>query len=195
MSENSRSEGTGIGEELAVLGEETAQEIRTYVSTVREVASGSAPETAIPLLLLALSQILVTGARLGAITDIVPAERFEPDSGPDPDLDPLRQGLANLFDGLDEYADLVDPVTSLEVTRGALSNDVALVCEGLWHGLRHYEAGRVTEALWWWQFSYLSSWGERAASALRVLQTVLAHLRLDADDETVADAEFDALHP
>ena len=195
MSENSRSEGTGIGEELAVLGEETAQEIRTYVSTVREVASGSAPETAIPLLLLALSQILVTGARLGAITDIVPAERFEPDSGPDPDLDPVRQGLANLFDGLDEYADLVDPVTSLEVTRGALSNDVALVCAGLWHGLRHYEAGRVTEALWWWQFSYLSSWGERAASALRVLQTVLAHLRLDADDETVADAEFDALHP
>jgi hypothetical protein len=195
MSENTRSEGTGIGEELAVLGEETAQEIRTYVSTVREVASGSAPETAIPLLLLALSQILVTGARLGAITDIVPAERFEPDSGPDPDLDPVRQGLANLFDGLDEYADLVDPVTSLEVTRGALSNDVALVCAGLWHGLRHYEAGRVTEALWWWQFSYLSSWGERAASALRVLQTVLAHLRLDADDETVADAEFDALHP
>jgi uncharacterized protein DUF5063 len=195
MSENHRSENTRAGEELAILGEETAQDIRTYVTTVREVASGSAPETAIPLLLLALSQILVTGARLGAITDIVPAERFEPDSGPDPDLDPVRQGLANLFDGLDEYADLVDPVTSLEVTRGALSNDVALVCEGLWHGLRHYEAGRVTEALWWWQFSYLSSWGERAASALRVLQTVLAHLRLDADDETVADAEFDALHP
>ncbi len=63
------------------------------------------------------------------------------------------------------------------------------------HGLRHFESGRVDEALWWWQFSYLSSWGARAAAALRVVQSILAHLRLDADDELVADAEFDALHP
>jgi len=28
-----------------------------------------------------------------------------------------------------------------------------------------------------------------------VLQSVLAHLRLDADEETVSSAEFDALHP
>ncbi|HET8598778.1 MAG TPA: DUF5063 domain-containing protein [Segeticoccus sp.] len=186
---------TGASADLRLLAEETAREARTFVSTVREVASGSAPESAIPLLLLALSQVLVTGARLGAITDIVPAERYEPDSGPDPDLDPVRQGLANLFEGIDDYADLVDPVTSLEVTRGSVSNDVSMICEGLGHGLRHYDAGQVTEALWWWQFSYLSSWGERAASALRLLQGVLSHLRLDADEETVADAEFDALHP
>ncbi|HET7304767.1 MAG TPA: DUF5063 domain-containing protein [Segeticoccus sp.] len=181
--------------DLRVLADETAREARTFVTTVQEVASGSAPESAIPLLLLALSQVLVTGTRLGAITDVVPADRFEPDTGPEDDLDPVRQGLANLFEGIDEYADLVDPVTSLEVTRGAVSNDVALVCEGLGHGLRHYDEGRLTEALWWWQFSYLSSWGERATSALRVLHTLLSHLRLDADDETVADAEFDALHP
>jgi hypothetical protein len=36
--------------------------------------------------------------------------------------------------------------------------------------------------------------GVRAASALRVLQSMLGHLRLDVDAETVADAEFDALH-
>ena len=46
------------------------------------------PDIAIPVLLLALSQSLLAGARLGAITDIVPSERFEPDAGPDPDVDP-----------------------------------------------------------------------------------------------------------
>ena len=73
--------------------------------------------------------------------------------------------------------------------------DVAAVASDLAHGMRHFESGRVDEALWWWQFSYLSSWGSPAASALRVVLSILAHLRLDADDELVADAEFDALHP
>jgi hypothetical protein len=158
------------------------------------VASGSSPDSAIPILLLAVSQALAFGARLGAIQDVVPSERFEPDDGPDPDVEPLRTGLANLFEGLDEYADILDPLTSAEVVPGALSNDLADVATDLAHGLRHFEAGRVDEALWWWQFSYLSSWGVRAASALRVLQSVLAHLRLDADAEVVADAQFEALH-
>ena len=68
------------------------------------------------------------------------------------------------------------------------------ITEALTHGLAHHAAGRTAEALWWWQFSYLSAWGERAAMAVRVLQGLLAHVRLDADDEVVADAEFDALH-
>jgi hypothetical protein len=72
---------------------------------------------------------------------------------------------------------------------------VVEIVAALGHGLSHYDDGRPIEALWWWQFSYLSTWGDRAASSLRVLQSVLAHLRLDADEETVASAEFDALHP
>lgn len=181
--------------ELASLAEDTAAEARAYLQTVRDIAAGGDTDTAIPLLLLALSQVLVTGARLGAITDVVPTERFEADPGPDTDVDPLREGMGDIFQGIDEYADLVDPLTSLELSRGSIAADVADIAEGLLHGLRHYEQGRVTEALWWWQFSYLSSWGERAASALRVLQRILGHLRLDADEETVSDAEFDALHP
>ena len=180
---------------LAAIADATAAEARGYLGAVTEVASGSNPDTAIPVLLLAVSQVLVTGARLGAINDVVPSERFEPDAGPDPDVDPVRGGLANLFEGIDEYVDVIDPLTSGEVARGALSDDLADVAAALVHGLRHYEDGRADEALWWWQFSYLSTWGERAASALRVLQSVLGHLRLDADDETVADAEFEALHP
>ncbi len=180
--------------ELRHLADETSTDAQAYLDAVTEVAAGAAPETAIPVLLLALSQTLLAGARLGAITDVVPSERFEPDAGPDPDVDPVRIGLANLFEGLDEYADVVDPMTSGEVVRGSLSDDLADVATDLAHGLRHFRAGRVDEALWWWQFSYLSTWGVRATAALRVLQSMMGHLRLDVDHETVADAEFEALH-
>jgi len=181
--------------DFAVLAEDCATDAKVFVTTVADIASGSAPDAALPMTLLALSQVLIMGARLGAIEDVVPEERFEADPGPDPELDPLRESLANLFDGIDEYADVIDPVTSTDLTTGSVSNDLVEVIAALAHGLSHYEAGRVAEALWWWQFSYLSDWGERAAMALRVVQTLLAHIRLDADDEVVAEAEFDALHP
>lgn len=181
--------------DLDVLARQTAVEAREFLATVTEVATGESPGTAIPLLLLATSQLLLAGARLGAIEDVVPEERFEPDPGPDADLDPLRTNLANLLEGLDEYADVVDPVTTPELAQGSLSNDLSDIALDLSHGLRHVDAGRTIEGLWWWQFSYLSSWGERAAASLRVLQSVLKHLRCDADEETVASAEFDALHP
>jgi Domain of unknown function (DUF5063) len=183
-----------MSDDLTILADESATDARAYLATVTEVASGTAPDAAIPMTLLALSQVLVMGARLGAIQDIVLEERFEADTV-EAELDPLRAGVANLFEGLDEYADLVDPVTSTELATGSVSNDVALVAAAMSHGLRHYNAGRISEALWWWQFSYLSDWGERAAAALRVLQSLLGHIRLDADAETVSDAEFDALHP
>ena len=189
------SEELVILDELMDLGEESAREARAYLSAVTEVATGSSPDTAIPLLLLAVSQVLVAGARLGAITDVVPDERFEADPGPDADVDPVRQGLANLFEGLDEYVHVVDPLVGVAVAKGSLSNDLADVAAALVHGLQHYEGGRVSEALWWWQFSYLSSWGDSATRALQVLQAVLGHIRLDADSDTVAEAEFDALHP
>jgi hypothetical protein len=184
-----------VDQELILLAGESARDAQIYLSTVREVAAGAAADTAIPVLLLATSQLLLAGSRLGAIQDIVLEERFEADPGPEPDLDPLHVNLANLFEGLDDYADVVDPVTTAELTRGSLSNDIVEIVAALEHGLKHYDEGRLVEALWWWQFSYLSTWGDRAASSLRVLHSVLAHLRLDADEETVAEAEFDALHP
>ncbi len=183
------------GSDWATLGEESAADARMYLLTVREIASGEAADAALPMLLLALSQVLVMGARLGAVEDVVPDERFEADAGPDLELDPMRESLATLFEGLDEYADVVDPLTTPELGVGSVSNDLVEVASALGHGLSHYEAGRSLEALWWWQFSYLSDWGERAAAALRVVQGLLAHIRLDADEETVASAEFDALHP
>ena len=181
--------------DLSSLAELVARESRGYLSTVTEVAAGANPEAAIPLLLLAVSDILGAGARLGAMVDIVPAERFEPDLGPDADLDPLRAALENAFDGLDDYLEVVDPVLGAEVEMSTISGDVVLVAGALAQGLRHFEAGQELEALWWWQFSYLSAWGERATNVLRVLLSVLGHLRLDVDDDVAAAAEFDALHP
>ena len=188
------SKEQAVPDDLVLLAEETALEARTYLATIRGVASGQSPESAIPLMLLAVSQVLVTGARLGAINDILPAEQFEPDLGSPEEVDGLRDQLESLLSGIDEYVDVVDPLLQGAVVSGYLSGDLAAIAGNLVHGLRHHAEGAVTEALWWWQFSYLSSWGSTAASALRVLQSLLSHIRLDADEDTVAEAQFEALH-
>lgn len=193
MSED-RVQVSTVDDVVAELARECAAQAASYVQTIREIASGENAAAAIPMGLLALSQVLVMGARLGAIEDVVPRDRFESDPGPDLDLDPLLDGLRRQFDGLDDYTDVVDPVTSTEVAPGSLCADLTEIAASLLHGLQHHDAGDDSEALWWWQFSYLSQWGVRASMALRVLQTLLGHVRLDADDEVVAEAEFEALH-
>jgi hypothetical protein len=179
--------------DLLGVARSVADECRSYLSTVTEVAAGSTPDATIPLLLLAVSDMLAAGARLGAMQDVVPPERFEPDVGADPDVDPLHVALANVLDGLDDYPEIVDPVLGPEIGDATLSGDLVAIGAALAQGLRHYEAGQVLEALWWWQFSYLSVWGERASSVLRVLQVMLGHLRLDVEDDVAAEAEYDAL--
>ncbi len=185
----------GVPADLRELADVVADEARRFVSTVTEVAAGANPEAAIPLLLLAVSDVLGAGARLGAVVDVVPAERFEPDVGPETDLDPLRASLENLLDGIDGYLEIADPVLGGETVTSTMSGDLVMVVGSLVQGLRHHSVGQVTEALWWWQYSYLANWGERASSCLRVLQTVLAHLRLDVDEDVASEAEFQALHP
>ncbi|MDD9207532.1 DUF5063 domain-containing protein [Georgenia sp. 10Sc9-8] len=180
--------------DLRVLAAAMATESARYLDTVTEVAAGSSPDAAIPLLLLAVSDVVAAGARLGAITDVVPEERFEPDDGPEPDPDALRTSLANVLDGLDEYREIPDPLVDIAPVTGSLSADLGEVATALRRGLQHYRAGQEVEALWWWQYSYLSSWGDRAAAALRALLSVLGHLRLDVDAEVAAEAEFEALH-
>lgn len=180
--------------DLRAVADSVARECRSFLTTVTEVGAGSNPDAAIPLLLLAVSDVLAVGARLGAIVDVVPSERYEPDVGPDADVEPLRAALAGVLDGLDEYAEVVDPVLGTEIGAATLSGDLVSITGALVQGLRHFDRGHVLEALWWWQFSYLSSWGERASSALRTLQTLLAHLRLDVEDDVAAEAEYDALH-
>jgi Domain of unknown function (DUF5063) len=184
----------GMIADLRSVAASVAVQAQHYLRTCAEVASGAAPEAAIPLLLLAASDVLGAGARLGAMVDVVPAVRFEPDAGEETDLDPLGVGLARVLDGIDEYAEIIDPVLSAEAGEAMLSSDLTTIASALAQGLQHYEAGNAIEALWWWQFSYLSNWGERAASAVRMLVLILGHLRLDVADDIAEEAVFDALH-
>lgn len=180
-------------DDLHEIAETFAGQATTFLRATTQIASGGAPAAAIPLLLLATSEILAAGARLGAIIDVVPSERFEPDSGPDTDLDPLRTGLARALDGLDDYVEIIDPILGPDAGPATLSADIADIASALTQGLAHFDAGHELEALWWWQFSFLSLWGERAAGAARVLHVILAHLRLDVEDDVAAEAEYDAL--
>ena len=45
----------------------------------------------------------------------------------------------------------------------------------------------MAEALWWWQYSYVADWGNIASAALRALQSVVAHDRLDIDFESESE--------
>lgn len=187
-------DNTELDTDLLALGTAVAASAEHYLETTQKVASGDSPDAAIPLLLLAVSDLSAVGARLGAIVDVVPAHRFEPDDGPEFDVEPLRDSLMQVLDGVDEYYWVQDPVVGPAVSTESLSNDLTDVAQALAVGLRHHRAGNASEALWWWQFSYLSDWGESAASATRVLLSIIAHLRLDVDDDVAAEAEFDALH-
>lgn len=169
---------------------EIADQVESFVVAVREIAAGEDPDYAISLLLLEISQLLLAGGRLGAISDVVPEERFEPDPGFDPDVEGVRTSLANLLEPIDEYASLFDPYAhDAEVFTARISDEVADVMSDLLHGVLHYRAGRAAEALWWWQFSYLSNWGSSASSVLRALHSVVSHVRLDAvtDEATMVE--------
>ncbi|MFI9103809.1 DUF5063 domain-containing protein [Streptomyces fildesensis] len=156
-------------------------QIESFILSVREVAKGDDPDSAVPYLLLEVSQLLLAGGRLGAHEDIVPDERYEPDIGPEPDADELRQHLAALLEPIDVYSEVFDPYVPRSTPVACrISDDMADVVTDLTHGLAHFRAGRVSEALWWWQFSYLSNWGPTASASLRALQSLVAHVRLDS---------------
>ena len=171
-------------DDLSDFTAEVADQIESFIVSVREIAAGESPDTAVSLLLLQVSQLLLAGGRLGAIQDVVPDERFEPDTGSDADVEGIRASLANLLEPIDEYHEVFDPYGDRDVVEMRLSDDIADVVTDLVHGLQHYRAGRSLEALWWWQFSYLSNWGGTATAVLRALQSVVSHVRLDADVET-----------
>lgn len=167
-------------EDLADFAAEIADQVESFVIAVREIARGDEPGGAVALLLLEVSQLMLAGGRLGAIGDVVPTERFEPDAGPDPDIDELRERLARLLGPIDRYVEVFDPYESPpSAATFVISDDLADVTADLLHGLQHFRAGRAIEALWWWQFSYVSHWGTHAGAALRALQSVVAHARLD----------------
>lgn len=159
---------------------EIADQVESFLLALRAVGSEADPGTAIPLLLLEVSQLLLAGARLGAQNDIELREEFQPDVGPEADVDELRMRLAEILGDVDTYSFVFDPYAP-EVVDSQLSDDLTSIAAELENGLRHFRRGDLAEALWWWQFSYLSNWGNLAGAVLNALLTVVAHDRLDTD--------------
>ncbi|MGX4691263.1 DUF5063 domain-containing protein [Streptomyces sp. JNUCC 63] len=169
-----------------------ADQIESFLVAVTEVAKGDEPDSAVPFLLLEVSQLMLAGGRLGAHEDIVPEERYEPDSGPEQDVDALRENLARLLEPIDVYSEVFDPYEPRRAPVPArISDDLADVVADLRHGMAHYRAGRIVEALWWWQFSYFSNWGSTASATLRALQSLVAHVRLDQPLEELDGLDID----
>lgn len=179
-----------VGDDLTEFAAEIADQVESFLIAIKEIAGSRKPVQAVPLLLLEVSQVLLAGGRLGAIHDVIPEERFEPDPGYDPDVEDLRVVLAKLLDPIDEYREVFDPYApDVTVEVSSLSDDLVSVVVDLAHGLKHYRADRHIEALWWWQFSYFSSWGGAASGVLRALQSVIAHDRMDREYGKEIDEE------
>jgi hypothetical protein len=169
------------------LATDVARDVRSFLETLELVASGRAGTQAVALLLLDVAQMCVAGAHLGARTDVILDTNVEPLLDPAPDLDKVREGLIAQLDPIDVYVEVFDPYADDPPVSYRLSDDLADMANDLVRGLLHYDAGRGREALWWWQFTYLNSWGGSAGAALRALQSVVAHVRLDAQPEDVPE--------
>jgi Domain of unknown function (DUF5063) len=181
-----RSRGPGESDgDWRVLADQIARHAGDFLDALAALGRGEGSDEIVPLLLLEVAQVMLAGAQLGASKDIIPSGNAEPDVGADPDLDALRVGLAERLAACDEYAELFDPYRDNKPTAFRLSDDIAAVAADLIHGLRHYEAGRPAEALWWWQYSYVNQWGTHGGAALRALHAVVAHARLDVADEDI----------
>jgi hypothetical protein len=157
-----------------------ADQIESFLIALRAIAREADGGRSISLLLLEISQVSLAGARLGAQQDFTPIAEYQPDVGPEADLDEMRLALAAMLGGVDTYAFVFDPYVP-DVVESQLSDDLTSIATDLENGLRHYRLGNVHEALWWWQFSYVASWGNLAGAALNALLSVVAHDRLDAD--------------
>ena len=177
MTETSR-----LDAETEDFAQQIADQVESFLIALQAIAREADGGRAISLLLLEISQVLLAGARLGAQRDFTPRAEYQPDVGPEPDLDQMRLRLAGILDSVDTYTFVFDPYVP-EVVEGQLSDDLTSIATDLENGLRHYRSGNVEEALWWWQFSYVSSWGNLAGATLNALLSVVAHDRLDAEIE------------
>ncbi len=169
------------------LATDIARDARSFLATLELVAAGGAGTQAVALLLLDVAQMCVAGAHLGARTDVILDTNVEPVLAGTPDLDAVRLGLATALEPVDAYVEVFDPYADDPPVPYRISDDLADTGQDLLRGLQHYDAGRGREALWWWQYTYLNSWGGSAGAALRALQSIVAHVRLDAVTEELPE--------
>jgi hypothetical protein len=186
------TENQTMDSETEEFATQIADQVESFLLALQAIAREADGGRAISLLLLEISQVLLAGARLGAQRDFTPRAEYQPDVGPEPDVDDMRLRLAAMLDSVDTYSFVFDPYVP-DVVESQLSDDLTSIATDLENGLRHFRLGNVEEALWWWQFSYVASWGNLAGAALNALLSVVSHDRLDVDftgeEEQVAAAD------
>src|SRR5689334_16243234 len=89
--------------------QQIADAAEAFLRGLEAVSKEEDAGTAVPLMLLEVSQLLLAGARLGAQQDFQPESEYQPDVGPDPDLDAMRLRLADKLGELDTYAHNIEP--------------------------------------------------------------------------------------
>ncbi|MEP6666566.1 MAG: hypothetical protein ABJA81_08980, partial [Nocardioidaceae bacterium] len=100
-----------VSSEVEDLAQGIADQTETFLLALSEISRAGDRGTAVPLLLLEVSQLLLAGARLGVQIDFVPSEQFEPDAGPDPDLDGIR--MDNVIEAAARALAAGDPLAAL----------------------------------------------------------------------------------
>ena len=188
MTQPPTGNGTDTDSDTEDFAQQIADSVASFLIALRAIAREDDGGRAISLLLLEISQVLLTGARLGVQHDFQPRAEYQPDVGPEADLDDMRIRLAGMLEDVDTYTFVFDPYLP-ELVASQLSDDLTAIATDLENGLRHFRAGDVAEALWWWQYSYISSWGNLAGAVLNALLSVVAHDRLDVDN----DAELEQI--
>ena len=121
--------------------QQIANSVESFLLALRAIAEENDVGSAIPLLLLEITQISLAGARLGVQTDFTPRDEYQPDVGPEADLEDLRLRLAEMLDPIDTYSYVFDPYVP-EVVESQLSDDITAIASDLENGLRHYRSRR-----------------------------------------------------
>jgi len=119
-----------VDAETLEFAQQIADQVASFLLALRAIAKENDGGRAISLLLLEISQVLLAGARLGAQQDFTPNDEYQPDVGPEPDLDLMRLRLAEMLDNVDTYSFVFDPYVP-EVVESQLSDDLTAIATDL----------------------------------------------------------------
>ena len=117
-----------LDEDLVDFAQTIADQVESFLIAGQAVSRGEEGGAAVPLLLRETSQLLLAGARLGMQVDFELQEEYEPDAGPDPDLDAMRHRLGVIFEDFDAFTVVFDPYAEIpDIVPSLLSGKRALV--------------------------------------------------------------------
>ena len=112
--------------------QQIADQVGSFLLALRAIAQGEAGRRARSRCCCSRSARCCSPAAGSACTPTScrPSE-YEPDAGPDPDLDAMRLRLAVLLESVDAYTEVFDPyVDPPEIVSSLLSDDLASIADG-----------------------------------------------------------------